>query len=147
MHLQPIKSTHELTSCIHGYCGSRQSLFLINWSILKQNKLIGSSCTHALFTYKSFFVADAFKKTLGLQLVGPFDVLAGRSKKRNSAGKKPNYLIHWRYFYDPPEFLTVVRGDDKTQFHMGYFRYYFWATRSKCVKYHGENTSKYWNLI
>jgi len=67
-------------------------------------------------------VSDAFLSSLGLQLVGPYDVLAGKTK-RHAASGCPNYLCHWRYYYDPPEFLTVVRGDDKKQFHLGYYRY------------------------
>ncbi|XP_046570844.1 histone PARylation factor 1-like [Haliotis rubra] len=66
---------------------------------------------------------DVFKRVLGFQLVGPFDILAGKHEGvTHNAGKKPNFLRHWRYYYDPPEFLTVVRGDDDTQFHIGYFR-------------------------
>ncbi|ELT89494.1 hypothetical protein CAPTEDRAFT_108777 [Capitella teleta] len=61
---------------------------------------------------------DALKKELGLQLVGPFDILAGKK----SSLKKPCWFRHWRYYYDPPEFLTILRGNDDTQFHMGYFR-------------------------
>ncbi|KAL8593857.1 hypothetical protein ACOMHN_018069 [Nucella lapillus] len=62
--------------------------------------------------------------TLGFTLVGPYDVLAGCHKDvdRNSAGRRPNFLLHWRYYYDPPELLTVVKGDDEKQFHLGYFR-------------------------
>ena len=55
-------------------------------------------------------------------MVGPYDVLAGKTKRRADSAR-PNYLCHWRYYYDPPEFLTVVRGDDKKQFHIGYYRY------------------------
>lgn len=58
-------------------------------------------------------------KEVNLQLVGPYDVLAGKFKHV----KKPqeDYLKHWRYYYDPPEFLTVLKGDDKTGYHIGYF--------------------------
>ena len=69
-----------------------------------------------------FILTDAFQSGLGLQLVGPYDVLAGKCLKKNKSGEKPNYLRHWRYYFDPPEFLTVIRGDDASQFHMGYFR-------------------------
>jgi hypothetical protein len=31
-------------------------------------------------------------------------------------------LRYWRYYYDPPEFQTLLRGDEKSQYHMGYFR-------------------------
>lgn len=56
-----------------------------------------------------------------LYLVGPFDVLA--HKFSNVEEKRPEeYLIHWRYFYDPPEFQTVLKGDNKRGYHIGYFR-------------------------
>jgi len=64
---------------------------------------------------------DAFLPSVGLQLVGPYDVLAGKTKSGPVA--RPNYLRHWRYYYDPPEFLTIARGDDNKQFHIGYYRY------------------------
>ncbi|XP_033742899.1 histone PARylation factor 1-like isoform X2 [Pecten maximus] len=67
---------------------------------------------------------DAMSKDLGFQLVGPYDILAGKHKnvKKNRRGKRPNFLLHWRYYYDPPEFQTVVKSDDKNLFHLGYFR-------------------------
>lgn len=63
---------------------------------------------------------DAFKES-GLTLVGPFDVLAG---KFYDIPKQPDddYLVHWRYYHDPPECQTVLKGDSKTGFHIGYFR-------------------------
>jgi hypothetical protein len=66
--------------------------------------------------------SEAFASSLGLRLVGPYDVLAGRTKNVVGTNKQPNYLRHWRYYYDPPEFLTILRGDDNKQFHLGYFR-------------------------
>eukprot|EP00069_Balaena_mysticetus_P001423 bmy_15277T0 len=33
-----------------------------------------------------------------------------------------NFNLHWRFYYDPPEFQTIIIGDCKTEFHMGYFR-------------------------
>lgn len=70
-----------------------------------------------------FYTIDALLKSLGLQLVGPFDILSGKYKrKRNKRGMWPNFLLHWRYFYDPPEFMTVIKGDDEKEFHLGYFR-------------------------
>lgn len=56
----------------------------------------------------------------GLQLVGPFDVLAGKFE-RADLFEPGDYLRHWRYFYDPPEFQTVFRKD-KTGIHYGYWR-------------------------
>ena len=58
-----------------------------------------------------------FADVLGLALVGPFDVLAGRFD-----GASPRYpaVLHWRYVLDPPEFFTVLSGNiDKL--HWGYW--------------------------
>jgi hypothetical protein len=54
---------------------------------------------------------------LGVALVGPFEVLAGRFD-----GRVPRHslLLHWRYFLDPPEFFTVLAGDSDG-LHWGYF--------------------------
>ncbi|KAJ4446654.1 hypothetical protein ANN_13351 [Periplaneta americana] len=60
-------------------------------------------------------------KDVGLLLVGPFDVLSGKLKKIKHR-KLSLYLIHWRYYYDPPEFQTIIKGDNSKQYHMGYFR-------------------------
>ncbi|KAK3608963.1 hypothetical protein CHS0354_026292 [Potamilus streckersoni] len=67
---------------------------------------------------------DALLKPLGFKLVGPYDILAGKHKgiTKKKDGKRVNFLLHWRYYYDPPEFQTVIKGDDSKQFHMGYFR-------------------------
>ncbi|XP_007551796.1 histone PARylation factor 1 [Poecilia latipinna] len=62
----------------------------------------------------------AVKDTLGLQLVGPFDILAGAN--RNPKNPQPNFHLHWRYFYDPPEFQTILKGSEDSQHHMGYYR-------------------------
>uniref|UniRef100_A0A3B4BJI6 Histone PARylation factor 1 n=1 Tax=Periophthalmus magnuspinnatus TaxID=409849 RepID=A0A3B4BJI6_9GOBI len=62
----------------------------------------------------------ALTDTLGLQLVGPFDVLAGAHKKLKT---KPNLNLHCRYFYDPPEFQTIIRSDC-SQLHFGYYSLY-----------------------
>ncbi|XP_029430388.1 histone PARylation factor 1 [Rhinatrema bivittatum] len=64
---------------------------------------------------------DVLKSSLGLQLVGPYDILSGKHKTAKNASKL-NYNLHWRFFYDPPEFQTVLVGDSKTQYHLGYFR-------------------------
>ncbi|XP_053441668.1 histone PARylation factor 1 isoform X2 [Nycticebus coucang] len=64
--------------------------------------------------------ADSLSASLGLQLVGPYDILAGKHKMKKSTGL--NFNLHWRFYYDPPEFQTIIIGDDKTQYHMGYFR-------------------------
>ncbi|CAL1601479.1 unnamed protein product [Knipowitschia caucasica] len=76
----------------------------------------------------------AFMDTLGLQLVGPFDVLAGAHKKLKT---KPNLNLHWRYFYDPPEFQTIIRSEGN-QLHFGYYR----DTPDLLPSFVGENDAK-----
>ncbi|XP_072563654.1 histone PARylation factor 1 [Paramormyrops kingsleyae] len=63
---------------------------------------------------------DALKQALGLHLVGPYDILAGRHK--SAPNSTPNYFLHWRYFYDPPELQTILVGNRDSQHHMGYYR-------------------------
>jgi hypothetical protein len=60
-------------------------------------------------------------ETLGLRLVGPFDILAGAHK--NTQNPQQHLHLHWRYFYDPPEFQSILQGCADTQHHMGYYRY------------------------
>ncbi|GLV35241.1 uncharacterized protein CBL_01610 [Carabus blaptoides fortunei] len=62
---------------------------------------------------------EAFK-SVGLILVGPYDVLQETFKV--SVQNTDKFILHWRYYYDPPEFQTVLKGADKSGFHMGYFR-------------------------
>lgn len=62
----------------------------------------------------------ALKDTLDLQLVGPFDILAGVHKATNNP--QPNFHLHWRYYYDPPEFQTIINGSEDSQYHIGYYR-------------------------
>lgn len=61
---------------------------------------------------------EALKK-IDLKLVGPYDVLAGSFF--NHTKKPDEFLTHWRYYYDPPEFLTILKGNDRTGYHIGYF--------------------------
>jgi hypothetical protein len=53
---------------------------------------------------------------MGIALVGPFEVLAGRFDGRVP---KRSLLLHWRYYLDPPEFFTVLAGGDDG-LHWGY---------------------------
>lgn len=63
---------------------------------------------------------EALKSTLGLLLVGPFDVL---SNPKLSKDNDIAWLLHYRYFYDPPEFTTlIVKSADKKLGHWGYVR-------------------------
>jgi len=59
----------------------------------------------------------------GLKLCGPYDVLAGKISKK-SARSASLFLRHYRYYYDPPEFQTVITSTepDAKLFHIGYFR-------------------------
>ncbi|XP_065090538.1 histone PARylation factor 1-like [Ochlerotatus camptorhynchus] len=62
---------------------------------------------------------EGFEK-LGLRLVGPFDVLA--MKFKNAKMHEPgDYLRHWRFYYDPPEFQTILVKKD-SGLHYGYWR-------------------------
>src|SRR5262245_48267968 len=54
---------------------------------------------------------------MGIQLVGPFEVLAGRFDGRVP---KHSLLLHWRYHDDPPEFFTVLAGSGDGH-HWGYW--------------------------
>lgn len=58
---------------------------------------------------------------LDLELVGPYDILAGKLTDKYLV-EKEKVLCHWRYFYDLPEFQTVIKGDEVTGYHIGYFR-------------------------
>ncbi|XP_008415265.1 histone PARylation factor 1 [Poecilia reticulata] len=78
----------------------------------------------------------AVKDTLGLQLVGPFDILAGAN--RNAKNPQPNFHLHWRYFYDPPEFQTILKGSEDSQHHMGYYR----DSPDSLPSFVGENHAK-----
>ena len=59
----------------------------------------------------------AIAETTGLRLVGPFQVLAGAAREMEGK-EEADYLTHWRYYYDVPEFQTVLAHKD-TQFHIG----------------------------
>lgn len=44
--------------------------------------------------------------SVNLQLIGPFELFLGKLPKLED---KNLYLIHWRFFYDPPEFQVIVK--------------------------------------
>ncbi len=60
---------------------------------------------------------NALAPTLGVVLVGPFEVLHGRFDGRVP---RRSLLLHWRYHDDPPEFFTCLAGDTDG-LHWGYF--------------------------
>eukprot|EP00937_MAST-01D_sp_MAST-1D-sp2_P001129 g1129.t1 len=62
---------------------------------------------------------------IGVAMVGPYDYLAGKLDGKGMGEEQ--YAVHWRYFYDPPEFQTVLTTDragagGKDGLHWGYFR-------------------------
>ncbi|QDU96932.1 ADP-ribosylation family protein [Lignipirellula cremea] len=60
---------------------------------------------------------NTFEEELGIRLVGPFDVLAG---KFDDVKLRYPAVLHWRYLYDPPEFFTVFSGNTDG-LHWGYW--------------------------
>ncbi|MBL4688071.1 MAG: DUF2228 domain-containing protein [Nannocystaceae bacterium] len=76
--------------------------------------LYGFAFPKELFTFWRWYegLSDEHKSTLeqtmAMRPIGPFDVLAGKFDGVDLA--YPNTL-HWRYQYDPPEFVTVFLGD------------------------------------
>jgi hypothetical protein len=59
----------------------------------------------------------ALEDALGVHLVGPFEVLAGRFDGRTP---RHSQLLHWRYHDDPPEFFTALAGTIDG-LHWGYY--------------------------
>lgn len=77
---------------------------------------------HGIHRKTPHFVSrsEALKDLLDLELVGPFEILDGAL---STCKTLPNIHLHYRYYYDNPEFMTVLRaGDQKSQFHIGYYR-------------------------
>ncbi|XP_022643923.1 histone PARylation factor 1-like isoform X2 [Varroa jacobsoni] len=62
---------------------------------------------------------EALAPLLGYRLVGPFDALA--LKGIVDSNNKRAFNLHYRYYYDPPEFQTVL-VDVASDCHIGYFR-------------------------
>lgn len=42
--------------------------------------------------------------SIGITLVGPYDILASRTVSENTNGE---HLLHYRYYFDPPEFQVM----------------------------------------
>lgn len=53
-----------------------------------------------------FIYLDALL-SVNLKLVGPYDVLAGHMNEFDVNDIEKN-VLHWRYYYDPPEFQVCV---------------------------------------
>lgn len=58
---------------------------------------------------------------LDWNLVGPYDVLSGLITDFHGFSKE-NLLRHCRFYYDPPEFQTLIMKRDSNLTHYGYFR-------------------------
>jgi hypothetical protein len=68
---------------------------------------------------------QAFRPSVGVDLVGAYDVLAGNFEDVTIDASK--YHLHWRYYFDPPEVLTIFTADRASSGgsdgeHWGYFR-------------------------
>lgn len=87
----------------------------------------------------------ALRDATGINLVGPFEVLAGRFDAR---APRLSLLLHWRYYLDPPEFFTVLAGDTDG-LHWGYYLddpgrspaaiAYYWASDAFELAEGGDN--------
>ncbi|CAH0759411.1 unnamed protein product [Diatraea saccharalis] len=74
--------------------------------------------------YKFYECFDGYEivrllSTVNLELIGPYDLLLG---KLPIVDDKELYLVHWRFYFDPPEFQAVIKKKGNSQFHIGYYR-------------------------
>ncbi|HEY9751229.1 MAG TPA: ADP-ribosylation family protein [Allocoleopsis sp.] len=60
---------------------------------------------------------NALEADLEINLVGPFEVLAGRFDEQQP---QLPFILHWRFYRDPPEFFTVLAGQ-VDGLHWGYY--------------------------
>ncbi|KAG6459826.1 histone PARylation factor 1-like [Manduca sexta] len=89
-------------------------------SVLKELFLVDMPDDFFKF-YECLNSDGAIEKTLAsvnLELIGPYELLLGKLPKLDD---KELYLVHWRFFYDPPEFQAVLKKKD-SEYHIGYFR-------------------------
>ena len=76
-------------------------------------------CMHVCMLYVCMYVAAALVSLVGLELCGPYHTLSGKL----DGVTWRQCALHCRYFYDPPEMVTVLRSTSRdSQFHLGYFR-------------------------
>nr|CAG4643424.1 EOG090X0BAY [Ilyocryptus agilis] len=61
------------------------------------------------------------KELLGIELIGPFELL-DMEEQGEQPREASNFLTKWRFYYDPPEFQSVIVGDLMSGYHIGYFR-------------------------
>lgn len=56
--------------------------------------------------YNSSHLIKSFMESIDLNLVGPYDVL---SKSLPELKNDEHYLVHWRFYFDPPEFQVNIK--------------------------------------
>lgn len=61
--------------------------------------------------------SQLFSELLGIRVAGPFDFLRGCFEGKTI---KLPYVLHYRYYMDPPEFFTILTGDSDG-LHWGYW--------------------------
>jgi hypothetical protein len=80
----------------------------------KSNHIFVNFVNYLYSIVAKIYFQDALA-SINVQLVGIYDLILD--------GLKTDYKLYYRYFYDPPEFQTVLKGTDETMLHFGYFRY------------------------
>ena len=60
-------------------------------------------------------------KELGMELVGPFQVLAAVKKEKIPIDEISHNCMEHRYYFDPPEVTTVIQMDTLKGSHVGYY--------------------------
>lgn len=66
------------------------------------------------YSFREMYDSDhsirSFLKSIDLKLVGPFDVL---SKNLPVLNNQTHYILHWRFYFDPPEFQVNIKSNFK----------------------------------
>ena len=76
---------------------------------------------HLLSISLSSILPDSLS-SIHIQLVGPYHELAGLLPVSSQS------ILHYRYYYDPPELITVLARDETSEknvtgYHIGYYRF------------------------
>nr|SVE70615.1 EOG090X0BAY [Daphnia similis] len=78
------------------------------------------------YQFWTFCQSICQQNTLGkrekFELVGPFELLDQTQKESKPKDKSDHLLTQWQFYYDPPEFQTIMVGDLSKGYHIGYFR-------------------------
>jgi|LakMenEpi03Aug12_release.lakeMendotaPanAssembly.Ray.scaffolds.fasta_scaffold529709_1 hypothetical protein len=85
--------------------------------VMEQNKMEMPDDFYDFLEFCKFLKKSDPKNALAscdLELVGVYDLIL--------SDIKTDYKTYYRYFYDVPEFQTVLKGNDETLLHFGYFR-------------------------